>query len=79
MQLLEPGQSLTSVHCHFHPKTSLHPSHFDTHSHFFLAIFGSGIQNLEPFRTKKNGAEHVPAKQQQQYYLFIGTPLFSLL
>ncbi len=49
----EPSQSLTTIHCHFHTPTSLHPCHFDLHSHFSSPIFGSG--NAETRTIYRNG------------------------
>jgi len=38
----------------FSTPTSLRPCHFDSHSHLFLANFGSGNAELRSSRTKKN-------------------------
>ncbi len=42
----EPSQSLTSIHRHFPPPTSLRPRHFYSHSHFSSLFLVLETQNL---------------------------------
>ncbi len=55
----EPSQSLTTP-------TSLHPCHFDLHSHFSSPFFVLETQNLEPNRTKKTGTAAAACQQWQK-------------
>jgi len=42
-----------SSHRHFSTPTSFRPRHFDSHSHLFLAIFGSGNAELRTIQNQK--------------------------